>query len=485
MTSLDPATVKAAAPGTAAARTPKQMKAVYAILAIACAALIFDGYDIVVYGTIVSGWLADPSLIGEASLTAGQAGTVGSLALIGVMVGALTAGAIGDYIGRRRLVLASIAWFSVGMALTAMAPNLTFFSVTRLLTGMGLGSLLAVLGALVAEFAPVDRKNAFNAIVYSGIPAGGVVASLIAIALLEPMGWRGLFWIGAVPLVTLLPLAFFFIPESPKWLESRGRTAEAEKVAELTGVVLDGPAAPVAADQKVEKVGFAGLFGSRLAIPTLLLGFMSFSGLLLTYGLNTWLPQIMENYGKGEQYSLLFLLLLNTGAVIGGMVAAWVADKFLGPQKTIIITFVLAALTLFGMTFRFADPILFTFIFIAGIGTLGTQVLIYGKMSSFYATNVRAAGVAWCAGFGRLGGIFGPVIGGAIVGAFTSATDPSGAGRVAFWVFAGVALFGALMCLLVPQKHSEVNREKAVTEALATDQPEAAAPTGKAEQATI
>lgn len=440
------------APGSAAARTPRQLRRVYAILAIACGALVFDGYDIVIFGTIVSGWLRDPSQIGEASITAAQAGTVGSYALVGVMIGALTAGAIGDHLGRRRLVLGSIAWFSIGMAITAMSPNLAFFSVLRLVSGIGLGALLAVLGALVAEFAPTDRKNRFNAIVYSGIPAGGVLASLIALALLAPIGWRGLFWIGAIPLVTLLPLAVWLVPESPKWLESRGRQAEAEAIAERTGVVLDGAPTPVADGQSVEKVGFAGLFGSRYALPTILLGMMSFSGLLLTYGLNTWLPKIMQGYGKGTQYSLLFLLLLNTGAVIGGLIAARLADRHFGPRKTIIATFVLAALTLFGMTFRFPDSVLFAFIFIAGTGTLGTQVLIYGKVSNYYATQVRAAGVAWCAGFGRLGGIFGSVIGGAIVGAFISAANPAEAGRTAFWVFAAVALFGAVVCAMVPRR---------------------------------
>lgn len=437
---------------TAAGRTPQQMRNVYWILALSCLTLIFDGYDLVVYGTVVSKLLGPTKPLGP--LDAATAGAIGSYALVGVMIGALTAGAIGDHIGRRKIVLGSIVWFCVLMAATAFAPNVTVFSILRLVTGFGLGALLATLGALVAEFAPIDKKNFFNALVYSGIPAGGVLASVTALAFLGILDWRGLFLLGATPILYLLPLAWFKLPESPKWLEAKGRHAEAEKVAALTGVPLDG----VQASLKVEgeKVGFAGLFSGRFALPTILMGFMSFSGLLLTYGLNTWLPKIMENYGFGATYSLVFLLLLNAGAVLGGLFAAYLADRFFGPQVVIISTFVLAALALVGMTFRFPDIALFVLIFLAGIGTLGTQVLIYGKVSNYYTTKVRAAGVSWCAGFGRLGGIFGPVIGGLLLGALGV-----GGGAPAFYVFAGVAAFGALMCLLVPQHRSEAVQEKA------------------------
>ncbi len=433
-------------PGSSATRSVKQMAATYWILALSCAALVFDGYDIVVYGTIVSGLLKDPTQLGR--IDAAQAGAIGSYALVGVMIGALAAGAVGDHIGRRRIVLGSVAWFSIGMALTAMSPNFAYFGVMRLLTGIGLGALLATLGAVVAEFAPIDKKNLFNALVYSGIPAGGVLAALIALVALPIVGWRGLFWIGALPIVILLPFAWHKIPESPKWLESKGRHAEAGAVAERTGVALDGITHRLEAEQSRERVGFAGLFSGKYLLPTLLLGFMSFSGLLLTYGLNTWLPRIMESYGFNATYSLTFLLLLNTGAVIGGLVAAYVADRWLGAKWMIVVTFLLAAATLALMTFRLPDALLLAFIFIAGTGTLGTQVLIYGKVSNYYSTKVRAAGVAWCAGFGRLGGIFGPIIGGLIIAALAG---PSATAASAFYVFAGVAVFGGLMCALVPQ----------------------------------
>ena len=92
----------------------------------------------------------------------------------------------------------------------------------RFVTGLGVGALVATTGALVAEFAPPGKKNLCNAITYSGVPLGSLLAALLAIILLDSIGWRGMFWIGALPLVTLLPLAFFKMPESPAWLASRG-----------------------------------------------------------------------------------------------------------------------------------------------------------------------------------------------------------------------------------------------------------------------
>lgn len=423
----------------------RQKKTVRWVVAIAAIALVFDGYDLVVYGTIVSGLLADPTQLGR--LDPAQAGALGSYALMGVMVGALTTGAIGDHVGRRRVMITGIVWFSLGMAATAMAPNIPAFGVLRFLTGIGVGALVATAGAVVAEFAPAGKRNFYNAIVYSGVPAGGVLASLVAIALSESIGWRGLFWIGALPILFLLPMALLKLPESPQWLASRGRLDEALAVSRLTGVPLAVPAAAVEGTTTMagaERVGFAALATRRHALPTLLLGFMSFSGLLLTYGLNTWLPQIMGLYGYGKNYSLTFLLVLNAGAIIGGVLASVPADRF-GPKKIVSATFLLAALAMVLLTMQLPLGILLALMAVAGVGTIGTQVLIYGFVSNYYQSHARGAGVAWCAGFGRLGGIFGPLVGGFLLAAGVQ-------NQVAFLVFAGVAAAGAAVTMFVPRR---------------------------------
>src|SRR4030095_3877797 len=139
------------------ARDARRLRTVAWIVALATIGLIFDGYDLVVYGAVVSTFLRDPSQIGN--VTPAIAGMLGSYALVGVMVGALLAGSVGDILGRRKVMLLSYAWFSAGMALTAIATSATVFGWLRFCTGLGIGSLVATTAALVSEYAPKGRKN--------------------------------------------------------------------------------------------------------------------------------------------------------------------------------------------------------------------------------------------------------------------------------------------------------------------------------------
>jgi AAHS family benzoate transporter-like MFS transporter len=417
------------------------------IVSLATVGLVFDGYDLVVYGTVVPLFLRDPSQIGE--VTPAAAGALGSYALIGVLVGALLAGSVADVIGRRKVMLTAYAWFSVGMALTALATTTTAFGLLRFVTGIGVGALVATTGALVAEFAPAGRKNVANAITYSGVPLGSLLAALLAILLLEVIGWRGMFWIGALPLVTLLPLAFLKMPESPAWLASRGRIEEARAVATRTGVSLvepgtDGPQAATPAPEG--RAGFAGLASRIYLLPTILLGLLSATGLVLVYALNTWLPELMGRAGFSTNGSLAFLLVLNGGAVLGALAASRFADRF-GPKPVVAASFALGASAIALLTVSLPLGVLLAFVAVVGLGTSGTQILIYGFVATYYRTNVRSAGVAWCAGFGRLGGIGGPLIGGLLVASGIAL-------NTTFYVLTALAVFGALLALVVPTSDS-------------------------------
>ncbi len=455
----------AAAEATDAAQQARRLRTVSWILALATVGLVFDGYDLVVYGAVVSTFLRDPSHIG--AVTPAMAGALGSYALFGVALGALLAGSVGDIIGRRKVMLASYAWFSLGMAATAMTSDASLFGWMRFLTGLGIGSLVATTAALVSEYAPKDKKNLFIAISNGGIPLGSMLSALLAIVLMPHIGWRGMFWIGALPMVTLLPLAYFKMPESVAWLVARGRLDEARALSRRIGVPMPDPvpavvpaaaagaqagAAPASASPSVTapgtplRSGFAGLFSAYYLWPTLVLGCMSATGLLLVYSLNTWLPELMLRAGYNAKGSLAFLAVLNGGSLFGAVAASRAADRF-GPKPVVAASFATGALALVVLTFHFPLAVLLAVVAVVGLGTSGTQTLIYGFVANYYRTQVRAAGVAWCAGFGRLGGIGGPLLGSALIG--------SGLALDAiFYILAGIAVVGIGLTLLVPLSRS-------------------------------
>ena len=420
------------------------------VLALATVGLIFDGYDLVVYGAVVSTFLRDANQIG--TVTPPMAGALGSYALFGVALGALLAGAVGDLIGRRKVMLASYAWFSVGMALTALSTTAREFGWMRFVTGLGIGSLVATTAALVAEYAPRDKKNLYIAICNGGIPLGSMLSAVLAIALMEHIGWRGMFWIGAMPIVTLLPLAYFKMPESVAWLAARGRVNEAQALSERTGVALpvprpaQGSSAPNITGNVTDKTGFAGLFSAHYLLPTLVLGCMSATGLLLVYSLNTWLPELMLRAGFNAKGSLSFLAVLNGGSLFGALAASRAADRF-GPKPVVAASFATGAAALVVLTFNFQLAALLATVAVVGLGTSGTQTLIYGFVANYYRTNVRAAGVAWCAGFGRIGGIGGPMLGSFLIGAGLELD-------YIFYILAGLGVLGVALTLLVPLSRS-------------------------------
>jgi AAHS family benzoate transporter-like MFS transporter len=427
----------------------RRIRTIWWILCLATIGLIFDGYDLVVYGAVVSTFLRDPSQIG--TITPPTAGALGSYALFGVAVGALLAGSVGDWIGRRKVMLTSYAWFSVGMLLTSLSTDASFFGCMRFFTGLGIGSLVATTAALVAEYAPANKKNWFIAISNGGIPLGSMLSALLAMALMSSIGWRGMFLIGALPIVTLFPLAYFKMPESVAWLASRGRMEEAHRLAERIGVAVPQPHTPAVSDANpapttTQRSGFAGLFSAYYVLPTLILGCMSATGLLLVYSLNTWLPELMLRAGYNTKGSLAFLAVLNGGSLFGALAASKLADRF-GPKPVVSASFATGALALILLTLGFPLGALLGVIAIVGLGTSGTQTLIYGFVANYYRTNVRAAGVAWCAGFGRLGGIGGPMLGSLLISLGLPLDQ-------IFYILAGLALLGALLTLLVPLSRS-------------------------------
>ena len=406
-----------------------------ALVPVLCGALIlFDGYDLIVYGNVVPALLQEPGW----GLTRPRAGQIASLTLVGMAVGALLAGTIADRIGRRRMVFASLTWFSLSMVVCALAPDLTVFEVARVLGGVGLGAMFPLATALIVEYAPPGKRALVYAFSFFGYLIGGVLAAALGLALIEPVGWRVMFWIGAVPLL-ILPVLVKVLPESVAWLTARGRHDEARATAQRHG--LEAPV--TAGDVPDEKRSALSLLFSRdYAVSTVLLWAAQFCSLLLVFGMVTWLPTIMTTLDYSLGFALAFVLVLNIGAAIGAYLAARAADR-IGPKPMVVSLFVVGAVAVALLASRPPTGLVFVLIAFAGAGTLGTQILVNVFAASLYPAAGRATGLGWALGVGRIGGIVGPTIGGAILASSLGA-------EWNFYMFAIVGAAGALVAALLP-----------------------------------
>lgn len=366
------------------------------VLPLCWTAVLLDGFDLVVLGTVI------PVLLQEKLLTTASASVVSTAGLVGMMLGALVIGTITDVVGRRKVMIVAVAGFSVFTLACAFAPDAVTFGVLRFLAGLGLGGCLPTAIALVNEARPQQGGRA-TTLIMTGYHVGAVITALLGILLIPQLGWRSLFVVGALPALVLIPLMVRHLPET---------------------AVRRAPA--------LEAVG--SLFRPGLRRATVAFWVASFMGLLLVYGLNTWLPQIMRSAGYELGTALALLLTLNIGAVVGLLIAGAVADR-VGIRPAAIGWFAGAVVFLALLSIKLPGAGVYVAVFLAGCFVFSAQVLVYAYAGRVYDEN-RATGIGWAAGIGRLGAISGPLLGGALLTA--GMAHPWG-----FYAFAFVAALGA------------------------------------------
>lgn len=413
--------------------------------------VVLDGYDLIVYGTTL------PTLSKELGLAPTQAGFLGSMVFIGALFGALGAGDIADRLGRRRTVLIAGLVFTVFTMAVAWAPNKEVFGVLRFIAGFGLGGLVPSANAITSEFVRVKNRSLVSTIMMSGIPIGGSLAALLGIVMLpDNPGWRAMYLVSAVGLI-VLAVAYFVLPESPSWLLSKGREAEAREVAARWGVdhTLDdvkkahdeNPMEASAEAESPHSKGLAALFASRWRLATILFAFTSIFTLFTCYGLGTWLPKLMASnahYSELMFNPLVFLLRLNLGAVAGSFIMAWFGVR-IGPIQAGIGGAALAAAGLAFLLTYPSNPYLANLALVfAGIGTHGTQSLVLAAIASHYPAALRGKGLGFASGMGRIGAITAPILGGVLVAAAATSSNPNTGTSWNFLMFATSAALASL-----------------------------------------
>ncbi|MEH7744698.1 MFS transporter, partial [Neobacillus drentensis] len=292
--------------------------------------ILFDGYDLVVYGTVL------PTLIEKWNLSSVEAGAIGTYGLFGMMFGAIFFGTLADRIGRKNVVAITLVLFSLFTFLCGFAETPTTFSTFRFLAGLGLGGIMPNVIALLTDYAPKTMRSMIVSIVLCGYSVGGILAPLIGITLMPTFGWKSIFWFAGLPLL-LLPIMYKQLPETASYLI---RTGKKEKL--IATLAKVSPESHFSQNDEVinlktqeTKVPIIGLFKENRAFSTVMFWTAFFSCLLMVYGLNTWLPKLMMEAGYGLNSSLGFLIALQGGAIIGTLIIGRLCDKY-GSKRMLV-----------------------------------------------------------------------------------------------------------------------------------------------------
>ena len=366
---------------------------------------MFDAMDVLLIGFLVA------PITKEFTLAPAQVGLVASSGFVGMFLGAAISGRLADRYGRRLIFQATLVIFSIGAVLSALAPTFETLLAARVIAGLGLGGELPVVATLVSEFSPRAQRGRMIVLLESFWAYGTLAAGLIALFVLPQFGWRGAFVVAALPALYVAYLRSA-LPESPRYLAERGRSAEADAIVrrvERAGggalLTLGAAIAPV----RSGRTSIAQLWSPAYARRTAMLWILWFGITFTYYGIFLYVPSLLAARGLSEVRSNEFFFLSTIAQIPGYFSAAWLVERW--GRKPTLVTYLLgtaAAAFLFGNAGTGTDA--FVYAALLSFFNLGAWAIVYTYSPELYPTAIRATGAGIAAAVGRLGGIIGPFL---------------------------------------------------------------------------
>ncbi|MFL6561617.1 MAG: MFS transporter [Bacillus sp. (in: firmicutes)] len=419
------------------------------LLICSCFIIIFDMFDLVIYGSVI------PILMKEWSLSPVQAGAIGSYGFFGMMLGAIFFGVMADKFGRKNVLILSVVLFSVFTFLCAFTPGPLMFSIFRFIAGVGIGGVLPNVIASLTDYAPKHMHNMMVSIVMCAFSVGGILAAYIGIYFIPLMGWKSVYWVAVLALL-LIPMMVKYFHDSPAMLLMKGRTDELRFVLSKVNdkVSLKADMEFVTNIDKDLGSPVAALFKNKRALGTVMIWIAFFMCLLMINGVSIWLPNLMVSAGYALGSSLSFMIVLNVGAIVGTLILGGLADKY-GVKKVLVPMYIMAAVSLTLLGFKNNMIFLYLLVFITGACTMGAQNISYSFVSQYYPPLMRSTAIGFASGIGRIGGIIGPTFGGILVSLHLST-------QMNFLSFALPGILAAVAFSFVPLKlanHKKVTKK--------------------------
>jgi len=365
---------------------------------------ICDGYDI---NSVA--W-AVPKLIDTWHLAPPAFTTAFLWSSIGILVGALSAGPIGDRVGRKPLLVISLLIFGVASLASAFVPSLAGLTVARFFTGLGIGGAFPGAASLAGDYAPHRRRALLIMASFTGAPVGGFVGGqIVAWWLLPQFGWESIFIAGGLFPLILVPLLLIWLPESPRFLATR-RNLSPRQAALLRRLDLEPGKQHYVDVARGNPI--AMLFGRGYALQTVLLWVIFFCSLLNLFLFGYWMPTVFKLIGYTAAQAVFASSLRDCGAMFAVFYLGVLIDR-VGPERSLAFHYAVGAIFI-AMIALVALPyvLMLVFTFLAGMTIIGSQTGANATCGKLYPARMRTSGLGWALGIGRLGGIVAPVLGG-------------------------------------------------------------------------
>ncbi|QIB64981.1 MFS transporter [Kineobactrum salinum] len=383
----------------------------YLVITIALILNMLDGFDVTSMAFTVH------SIGEDLSIAPDKLGIVFSTALAGMVIGAMFIAPISDRIGRRSMVLGSILAIGLSMLATAFVESLWQLIILRLITGLGVGGMLASLATISAEYTP-ERYRSFAVVtVTAGYPLGATLGGFVAAPLMAEYGWQSVFVAGGIATLAMTVAVYLLIPESLQFIVVRRPPNALRKVNRILQR-LNSPALAalpeIDSGESPPNANVFSLLTNEWRSKTIILWLTFFFCFITLYFLLSWIPKLVVNAGMSVSDGVYASMVLNGGAVIGILSLGWLAEHF--GLSRIIAVFLFASGVIMSV-FAITNGIDYLLIYLFAIGYLlqGGFVGLYAAAAKLYPAEIRTTGVGWGIGLGRLGAVAGPYFGGVLI----------------------------------------------------------------------